>query len=126
MEKTIKYVSIVWESFLLLWTILHICEIHSKNLFLENLFGLLIFFSWIIPLLLLFLIQTKFLRNILLAIYSLLIILSSPIILFVGMLVIDDFIIGNGFRQIFEKEISDNKFFSIYRTPDQGALGGDK
>jgi hypothetical protein len=32
---------------------------------------------------------------------------------------------SNGFRPVFEKQLENRKWLIVYRTPDQGALGGD-
>lgn len=51
--------------------------------------------------------------------------MGSFVIMFLGIFLFNDLIIGNGYRQIYEKELSKNKYFSIYRTPNTGAFGGD-
>jgi len=100
-------------------------EIHSKYLIVENLLKLLFFFVWIVPILLIFLIKKKLVKYVLLTISAILIIINGFFIFFLGMFFINDLFVGNGFRQIFEKEISNNTYFSIYRSPDEGSFGGD-
>ncbi len=100
-------------------------EIHSKYLVIENIMKLLFFFVWIVPILLTFLIKKKVVKYSLLTIGVILIIINSFSIIFLGVFFINDLFVGNGYRQIFEKKISNNTYFSIYRSPDEGAFGGD-
>ncbi len=125
MRKLIIYISIIWIILISVDILLEHNEIHSRFLFIENVMKLLTFFVWIVPILLIFLIKKKIVKYILLSISAIVILINSYFILFLGMFFINDLFIGNGYRQIFEKKISGNKFFSIYRSPDEGALGGD-
>jgi len=125
MKKGIIYTSIAWTTLIIIDFILESNEIHSKYLVVENFMKLLTFFVWIVPILLIFLIKKKIVKYILLTISAILIIINGLFIMFLGTFFINDLFVGNGYRQIFEKKISNDRYFSIYRSPDEGAFGGD-
>ncbi len=106
--------------------IMNLNEIHSKFLIIESCLRFLWFLYVVyVPFVLVFFIRNKLVKTILLLIGLFFVFLGSLMVAFVGVVMVDDVVKGNGFRQIFEKEISGNVYFSIYRSPDQGAMGGD-
>ncbi|MDP2362529.1 MAG: hypothetical protein Q8M94_02035 [Ignavibacteria bacterium] len=125
MRKAIIYTSIIWTAVFLICFGLRVCNIFSKYLFFENLTTLIQLNIWFVPFLLIFLIRKKINRIIALSTSAVLLIILSPFIFILNIWGIDNLLIGNGYRKIYEKEISNQQYFSIYRSPDEGALGGD-
>ena len=126
MRKAIIYISSIWTIIILSGFLLGYNRIYSSFLIFENVLKFLSFLYFIIvPLLLILLIKNKTIKRLLLVIDIVLLVMGSFVIMFLGIFLINDIIIGNGYRHIFERELSKNKYFSIYRTSDAGAFGGD-
>lgn len=59
------------------------------------------------------------------AAYLLLLIPITLIVIFTANSALRDLRTGNGLRKVYEGEIGNGKWIAAFRTPDQGALGGD-
>jgi len=100
-------------------------NIWSEYILFENLLSLLLFGTFLIPILLILLIKKRIIKYTLLGIFLLLLALAWFPIMFSGIFLINDLSTGNGYRKVFEYKLTNNEYFSIYRTPDKGAFGGD-
>lgn len=126
MRKIIIYTSVIWISIVFLYFLQGWIEIYNSNIFFENILKLFVGFAWIVPILLIFLIKEKLVRYILLASVMIILFVCGlwSLLFIVDAWVMNDLLTGNGFNQIYEKKISDNRYFSVYITPGMGGLGG--
>jgi len=124
MRKLILYFSCLWIAIVLISIILEKFDIYSNSLLVENIKNLLFGFAWIVPIILILLIRKKVIKYILLAVSAILIIFKGVYLFFLGVFLVNNLIDGNGYKQLFEKEISNNKYFSIYECPDESDFEG--
>jgi len=94
---------------------------------IRNVLHLGFFFVPLLPILWFWMIKINWLKILLSVVYVFFLIpfylVSSLAILFTLNDVLSDN--GNGFREVYKKEIEKGKYIKVFRTPDQGALGGD-
>jgi len=124
MKRTFKYIIIVWITIIVIDYILKWADIWSNYIIVENILNVVLYLSWIIPILLILLINRKKIKYIFLVIYSLILILLSFPLFFVGTFLFNDLITNNGYSKVYEKELNKREKFVIYITPDKGAFGG--
>ncbi len=110
MRKLIIYFSCLWIVSVLISIILEKFDIYSSSLLVENIKNLLFGFAWIVPIILILLIRKKVIKYILLAFSAILIIFKGVYLFFLGVFLVNILIDGNGYKQLFEKEISNNKY----------------
>jgi len=100
--------------------------IYTTSILFSQLVSIYNLFIVFIPLLLFLLIKNIKLRSILSVAYSIVLFVLSPALLFTSLMIIDDLGTNNGLRKVHEQNLSSGYLFSIYRTHDEGALGGDE
>jgi len=118
MKKAIIYTSIIWVTLVLVSLLLEKNEIYSSYLIVENIRKLVFFFVWIVPILLITQLKKNIIKDILLIISFILFLVNSESIVTIGISYVKDLYIGNGYRQIFEKKLPNNTYFSIYKSPE--------
>ncbi|WP_324672168.1 hypothetical protein [Hymenobacter sp. GOD-10R] len=99
--------------------------VYSTSILINQLFSVYKLFIVFIPLLFIFSISRTKLKIVLSALYSALLILVSPALLLASAFIIGDLGTNNGLRKVYEYKLSDGYLFSIYRTRNEGALGGN-
>lgn len=96
----------------------------QKVYYFMGVYELLIVF---VPFVWLFMIDNKKVRIVLTSSYIAILVCASPFIYFLSIWSVGDLFDGrgNGWRMVHRQPIDSSQFLAIYRTPDQGALGGD-
>ncbi len=124
-KKWINYISVTWILIVGIRFTLGCFDIYSTIILLENIYKLLLLFVWLIPLAYIFYIKDKIIRYLLIVLCSVLGIYCIGMLSFLSMFLINDLFTGNGYKQIFNTKLKNNTIFSIYKSPDMGALGGN-
>lgn len=126
MKSLLLKFSIIYVLFyLVIITIGAYTDLAFSSINLTNLLKLGIFILPIMPLIWFSMIRIKWLKTVISIPYCGVIIVAYAVSMLAIMFAIGDLQSGNGFRQVFESPLSNGERLVIYRSPDQGALGGD-